>query len=141
MASEGQKMGTREQEHDTQAPGDEAAQPYSPRTMLWLKALVLGLGVLMLLAFAAMIVGVVRVRKESRAAASAPPVAKAASARPQPSGGVPAPIALKLPPNAVIRSIALSENALAVHYRTAAGEGVVIVPRQGGRQHFAVTKP
>ncbi len=137
------------------APQSDMAvpQPYTPRQLFWLKMLVGGLGVAILLAFVGMIAGVLHVREEiaarKAAEAAAAPAATdrmtpsvrtqqrdqdlAAPAKPPGGGTLPRSIALKLPADARVQTLELSGNRIAIAFTSNAGDGIVIVAVDTGR--------
>ena len=137
-----------EPSHDSQ-PGrahtpdaDAYPQPYSPRTIFWLRTLVIGMAVLIFLGLIGLIVGIARVASEVGETASAGAGNSSQVSVDGRTGGVapgdernnaalssaaqkPSPT-LVLPAGAEVRHIALDGNQLAVHYAGPDGNGIVV---------------
>ena len=150
---------TRAGQNDAARPAgsDEAAssaeaypQPFSPRALFWLKTLVIGMAVLILLGFVGLIVGVARVA--SQRGVDAQPVAhhagRAATAQGSVGEGAPLPVGstsgnagipagaandFALPTGARIANLSLDGDRLAIHYSGPDGDGIAVVDARTGK--------
>jgi hypothetical protein len=103
-----------------------AAAPLTPEELArqrTLKRIVIGLGMAILLAFAAVVYGMVL--RASRIGETERPSMAAGSLEPQ--------AILKLPPGAHIRTMALDGNRLAVHFEAAGKPGIAIMDVKSGQ--------
>ena len=98
----------------------------SPRTVLLLKIIVVGLAVLIVAGLAAVVWRIMHL-------ASARPAATAAATAPV-SAALAARATLTLPDGAEIGAVALDGDRLAVHYRSSAGNGIAIIDLVSGRE-------
>lgn len=102
---------------------------FTPRQVRWLKIAVIGLGVVIMLGFLLMIVGMVRTAtqlgKDEPAAAGAAKSAKVVKALAQ-KAAIPS-VDLGLPKDARILSTALAGNRLAVTFKTASGVEIMVI--------------
>lgn len=100
----------------------------SPRTVLVLKIIVVGLAVLIVAGLAAVVWRIMHL-------ASARPAATAAATAPASASAALAERArLALPDGAEIGAVALDGDRLAVHYRSSAGNGIAIMDLVSGRE-------
>ncbi|MEM7777626.1 MAG: hypothetical protein AAF732_18690 [Pseudomonadota bacterium] len=130
------------------------ANPYTPRQIFWLKALVFGMSALMLLGIVGVFVGFVMVAQEAGSQQGASPKIERASASrsladtESDPGSAKADVGvdlhdIELPAGATIASIALAGNRLAIHYRHESGDGIAIVDWPGGQvlSHLRIRHP
>lgn len=115
----------------TIAASDAEAQALAARTRLW-KAIVIGLGLLILVALAAVAAGMVsRARELGKGPARAAGVAGAIESS---SGRALNPaIRLALPEGSHIRSMTLSGDRLVVHYESARGAAIAVLDLATGK--------
>ena len=104
---------------DDPQPSDEIPPMYTPSQLRLLKWAVIGMGVILLLGFMAVIGRIVWLVNQ------APRPASQATATAAPPLVAPPPLAL--PKGAIVRHIALSGHRLAVHYESPAGAGIRII--------------
>lgn len=139
-SSDGQKPTARDQEY---------RNPYTPRQMFWLKVIVYGLGVLIVISLIVVVIGFIRVGAKigSRQAAStnselaADPKATGGTGVEQPgeiSRRVPASIVL--PDNSEIVSVSTSARTIGIRFRADGDERIAIYDIESGalRREFVI---
>lgn len=101
--------------------------PASRRTVEILRAIVIGLGLLLVIAF------LILVGRLLYLAFATPAQAPAPASPPRPAATRTAPeVALALPAGASIKAVSLSGDRLAVHYTSPTGDGILIVDAATG---------
>jgi hypothetical protein len=108
------------------------ADPNDPPNIRLLRLAVIGMGVVLVLGFAAVVGRVVYLTTRTSAV---PAVTSSASGAPvqTASGPIAGDVRLALPPGAKVVSQSLAGNRLAVHYAGVAGEGIIILDLETGR--------
>ena len=106
-----------------------AGEP-APRLERILKIVVAGLAILIIAGLAAVVWRMVELASSPKATAGKPGAAISAVA---PAQTLLAEAELSLPPGAVVRSIALDGNRLAVHYEAPNGSGIALIELDTGR--------
>ena len=106
--------------------GTAAATDAQARLQRTLKLVVVALAMLLLAGLLTVIGRVIYLASSPRTQPGAPTAAAPAPAiRPE--------LSLALPPGAIVRSVALAGNRLAVHYDAGAGSGIAVLDLQTGR--------
>ena len=101
--------------HHPAAAKDGGTEPFTPRQLRILKIAVVVMGIILVVGFAAVIGRIAYL------------VAKGGAPRPSTAHAVARTTHLPLPAGAIVRSIALDGDKLAVHYDAPAGAGVAIL--------------
>ena len=116
---------------DVEPPGDRHATAAlaNPGLMRALKFAVVAMALLLLAGLAAVAYRIIYLAKQS----AAQPAHLAAPVSAPPTGAIAPEADLGLPEGAVVRSMSMSGNRLAVHYEAPAESGIAIVDLETGR--------